>query len=138
MKRRGLLVGLLLGGVLAACAPAASPPDAPPPTDVTPAALRLTAAAKCNLPEPEGHLTPTRVCFDAGASAATLTKLTLVGTALRAHDARCARDQLDVVCAFGAGLEVPGRKSFGLPEGGVAHGVAEYMRGDLGPFTARF
>ncbi len=138
MRRRGLLAGLLLGAVLAVCAPAASPPDAPPPTDATPAVLRLTAAAKCSLPEPEGHLTPTRVCFDVGASAATLTKLTLVGTDLRVHDARCARDQLDVVCAFGVGLEVPGGKSFGLPEGGVAHGVAEYIRGGLGPFTTRF
>ncbi len=34
--------------------------------------------------------------------------------------------------------EVPGGKSFGLLEGGVAHGVAEYTHGAFGPFTARF
>ncbi len=141
MRRRGLLAGLLLGGVLAACAPLLATPDPAPPqplTDPTPAVLRLTAAAKCSLPEPEGHLTPTRVCFDAGASAATLSKLTLIGAGLRVSDGRCKADGLDIVCSFGAGLDVPGGKSFGLPQSGTAHGVAEYMRGGLGLYTARF
>ncbi len=78
------------------------------------------------------------MCFDAGASTATLTRLTLIGAGLRVNDGRCKADQLDVVCSFGAGLDVPGGKSFGLPEGGVGHGVAEYTRGGLGPYTVRF